>query len=103
MRFRWTILCLVGLVACSRGEPQAPGSTVDFMAAGRPSILLITLDTTRADHLEPYGAEDVETPALSRLADNGIVFEHAVATTPVTQTVMCLNHAHSQCPTIGSH
>jgi arylsulfatase A-like enzyme/Tfp pilus assembly protein PilF len=51
---------------------------------GRPSILLITLDTTRADHLEPYGAENVETPALARLADNGVVFEHAVATTPVT-------------------
>jgi len=84
MRFRWTILCLVGLVACSRGEPGAPGSTAGFMAAGHPSILLVTLDTTRADHLEPYGAENVETPALSHLADNGVVFEHAVATAPVT-------------------
>jgi len=84
MRFRWTILCLVGLVACSRGEPGAPGSTIDFMATEQPSILLITLDTTRADHLEPYGADNVETPALSRLADTGIVFEHAVATSPVT-------------------
>jgi arylsulfatase A-like enzyme len=45
---------------------------------------LITLDTTRADHLEPYGAENVETPALARLADNGVVFEHAIATAPVT-------------------
>ena len=84
MRFQWTILCLIGLVACSQGEPKAPGSTVDFSATGHPSILLITLDTTRADHLGPYGADNVETPALSRLADNGIVFEHAVATSPVT-------------------
>jgi arylsulfatase A-like enzyme/Flp pilus assembly protein TadD len=54
------------------------------MTAGHPSFLLITLDTTRADHLEPYGAENVETPALSELAENGIVFEHAFATAPVT-------------------
>jgi arylsulfatase A-like enzyme/tetratricopeptide (TPR) repeat protein len=55
-----------------------------LLTKGRPFVLLITLDTTRADHLEPYGAEDVETPALSRLADNGIVFERAFATAPVT-------------------
>jgi len=60
------------------------GDTNDFVTPHRPSILLITLDTTRADHLEPYGAENVETPALSALAEQGIVFEHAVATAPVT-------------------
>jgi len=84
MRFRWAFLCVVGLAACSGGEPEAPGSTIGFTNTDRPSILLITLDTTRADHLEPYGAEDVETPTLSSLAANGVVFEHAVATAPVT-------------------
>jgi len=78
------LFCLSAAVACSRGTPEGPGSTIDFRATGRPSILLITLDTTRADHLEPYGAGNVETPSLSRLADDGIVFEHAVATSPVT-------------------
>ena len=78
------LFCLIGVVACSGGDPEVPGSPVDFKATEQPSILLITLDTTRADHLEPYGAEDVETPSLSRLADDGIVFEHAVATSPVT-------------------
>ena len=78
------LFCLIATVACSKGTPEDPGAAVDFTAAGRPSILLITLDTTRADHLEPYGASNVETPALSRLADNGIVFEQAVATSPVT-------------------
>jgi arylsulfatase A-like enzyme/Flp pilus assembly protein TadD len=83
MRFRWTILCLAGLAACSQGDPKAVSESGTF-AKGRPSILLITLDTTRADHLEPYGATNVETPALSSLADRGIVFEHAVATAPET-------------------
>jgi arylsulfatase A-like enzyme/Flp pilus assembly protein TadD len=47
-------------------------------------MLLITLDTTRADHLQPYDARDAETPALQALADDGVVFEHAFATAPTT-------------------
>jgi arylsulfatase A-like enzyme/Flp pilus assembly protein TadD len=76
--------CLIGLVACSRGEPEDPIARVGALTSGRPSILLITLDTTRADHLGPYGDEDAETPALSALADEGIVFEHAFAVASVT-------------------
>ncbi len=84
MRFRWTALFLTGLAACSQGDSGAVSESDCFISSGRPSILLITLDTTRADHLKPYGATNVETPALSGLADQGIVFEHAVATAPVT-------------------
>lgn len=77
-------LCLSCTLACSPDDPADPGVTLGFADAKHSSVLLITLDTTRADHLEPYGAEDVETPALARLATEGIVFEHAVATSPVT-------------------
>jgi len=51
--------------------------------AGR-SLLLLTLDTTRADHLEPYGAENVQTPHLARLAAAGITFERAFSVAPIT-------------------
>ena len=47
-------------------------------------MLLITLDTTRADHLTPYGAEEAETPRLASLAEEGVLFERAHAVTPVT-------------------
>ena len=77
-------LGLIVFGACSRGALEGPDTTVDLTGTERPSVLLITLDTTRADHLEPYGSENVDTPALSRLADNGVVFEHAIATSPVT-------------------
>jgi arylsulfatase A-like enzyme len=77
-------LLVLGLVACSGGGPEGPGEAVDFVTTGRPSLLLITLDTTRADALEPYGADAAETPALSALADEGIVFEHAVAVASIT-------------------
>jgi arylsulfatase A-like enzyme/tetratricopeptide (TPR) repeat protein len=75
-------LCLVALVACSRDGTDGPETAV--AVTDRLSILLITLDTTRADHLEPYGATDIETPALARLAREGVLFEQAVATAPVT-------------------
>ncbi len=48
------------------------------------SVILITVDTTRPDRLEPYGATDVATPALQNLANRGVVFENAWAVAPIT-------------------
>ena len=48
------------------------------------NVLLIALDTTRPDHLSPYGY-DIHTPALGGLAKTGVVFEQAVASAPLTE------------------
>ena len=48
------------------------------------NLLVITLDTMRADRLPPYGAGDLRTPALSRLAAEGTVFDQAFASVPLT-------------------
>ncbi len=69
-----------GLVACANQDVDVSTG----VHGDRPSFLLITLDTTRADHLQPYGSQNVETPALAKLATDGVVFDQAVATTPVT-------------------
>lgn len=50
----------------------------------RLNLVVITLDTTRADRIGTYGAKDVETPAIDRLADEGILFEQAVSAAPLT-------------------
>ncbi len=50
----------------------------------RTGILLITLDTTRADRLGCYGYEPIATPNLDRLAMEGVLFEQALSTVPVT-------------------
>src|SRR5436190_18221738 len=64
--------------ACSRGhEPPATP------AAARPSILLITIDTTRADAIGPEAA-GVETPAFNAIAARGRRFRQAYATVPET-------------------
>src|SRR6267154_1445173 len=50
----------------------------------RPNILLITLDTTRADHLGAYGDRRARTPHLDRLAAGGVLFERAISAAPLT-------------------
>jgi arylsulfatase A-like enzyme len=51
----------------------------------RPDILLITIDTLRADSLEPYGATDTLTPNIAALADQGVVYEAATTPMPLTR------------------
>ena len=49
-----------------------------------PNFLLITIDTLRADALEPYGAAEGSSPAIARLASAGVVFEDAQSAAPWT-------------------
>jgi arylsulfatase A-like enzyme len=48
------------------------------------NLILITLDTTRADHLGCYGYKDALTPTLDKLARQGVVFERAYTPAPFT-------------------
>jgi choline-sulfatase len=50
----------------------------------RPNLLLITLDTVRADHLGSYGGRIASTPTLDRIARDGVRFERAYSPTPLT-------------------
>jgi arylsulfatase A-like enzyme len=47
-------------------------------------VLIVTLDTMRADRLPPYGFNGVATPALDRIAAEGALFEEAFAAAPLT-------------------
>ncbi len=67
--------------ACRSGEQAAPGKPVT--PASRPSILLVTLDTTRADAIGP-DAVGIETPGFNALAARGARFTQAYATVPET-------------------
>lgn len=50
----------------------------------RPSFLLITLDTTRADHLGPYGYPAAATPSYDRFAEQGTIWTRAYSSAPLT-------------------
>src|SRR4029078_3204273 len=75
-RFHLIALLLVA-GACSRTEskpatfPKAP-------------VILISIDTLRADHLPLYGYKDVETPNIDALAKEGIVFNTVWSQCPLT-------------------
>ena len=50
------------------------------------SLVIITLDTTRADRLPAYGFSAVATPALDRLVNESVVFDSAESVAPLTLT-----------------
>jgi choline-sulfatase len=84
MRFsRWKrgFRFLIGLVV---PMAQALGGTVPPAHKTSPNVILITIDTVRADHLGCYGAREIQTPTLDALAHDGIVFERAVSQIPLT-------------------
>ncbi len=69
----WILLFLGAATGCGREVPRAE------------RILLVTLDTTRADRLGCYGYQGGTSPVLDRLArEEGVLFEQAVAPTPTT-------------------
>jgi arylsulfatase A-like enzyme/Flp pilus assembly protein TadD len=48
------------------------------------NVLLITIDTLRADRLSCYGSQNPKTPHIDRLAERGVLFSRAFANTPTT-------------------
>src|SRR5712671_53512 len=48
------------------------------------NVILITIDTVRADHLGSYGYSNIQTPTLDALAHDGVVFERAISQVPLT-------------------
>lgn len=53
---------------------------------GRPklNVLIVTLDTTRADRIGCYGYSNALTPTIDELASSGVLFEKAYASAPLT-------------------
>jgi choline-sulfatase len=54
-------------------------------AAGPPNLLLVTIDTLRADRVGAYGFAAGTTPAIDALADDGVLLEDAVTHVPQTR------------------
>jgi arylsulfatase A-like enzyme len=53
-------------------------------AGERASLLLVTVDTLRADHLGAWGGSECETPVIDRLCAEGVVWEQATTAIPIT-------------------
>ena len=67
------------LIACYGSSPAGAAA-----AAQKPNLVLITLDSVRADRLGFLGGKGAATPNLTRLAAESLVFDHAYAQAPGT-------------------
>ncbi|MCP3977790.1 MAG: sulfatase-like hydrolase/transferase [bacterium] len=74
-------LALVGMFGC---EPSPTFELLEPASARGQDVLLITVDTLRADRLGCYGHAAASTPAIDRLAANGVLFEEATCSVPIT-------------------
>jgi arylsulfatase A-like enzyme/Tfp pilus assembly protein PilF len=84
------VVTLLGLAVWWKRGPERTEAGVELGAlpAGvsrdRLNLVVVTLDTTRADRMGAYGFKDIETPAFDRLAREGVLFEEAVSVAPLT-------------------
>jgi choline-sulfatase len=73
-RIRVGIIVWAGVVRVLAGASSGPAA----------NVLLITVDTVRADHVGCYGYGKIKTPNVDELAREGFLFQHAVAQVPLT-------------------
>ncbi len=67
----------------------APATTAQRRGPRFPNVLLISIDTLRADHLSAYGYRRPTTPHLDRLLARGERFTEARAVEPLTSPSLC--------------
>ena len=89
------LLLSLALVACGGGEKaktstksEKSADAADPMPAevrgNRASVVLVTMDTTRADHIGAYGHTEAHTPTVDAFAAQGLRFERAYSVVPLT-------------------
>ena len=71
MKLRQTTVCLIFAATVSAQTPTTP-------------VILISIDTLRADHLSAYGYTRIHTPNIDSLADHGTLFTQADCQIPFT-------------------
>lgn len=75
------LAALILLTLACRGE--SPEGDVHPLHPAAP-IIIISIDTVRADHLAPFGGSGAATPSLDALARESVVFENAWSHVPLT-------------------
>jgi arylsulfatase A-like enzyme len=86
---RWAVAALAAALVGLAGAvgwsmtparaPQVVRRPAPPAAAGKPNLMLVVVDTLRADAVEPFGPAAGTTPAVARLASDGVAFERTYA------------------------
>jgi arylsulfatase A-like enzyme len=72
-----TLLALVGIEGGGWLFERIAIGRLPSAAPGKPNVLVIVIDTLRADHLSSYGYGRPTTPNIDRIARQGVLFERA--------------------------
>ncbi|MGY8736360.1 MAG: sulfatase-like hydrolase/transferase, partial [bacterium] len=81
---------LLSVALAPAAVEQSGGGGIAAGLESKPNVLLVMVDTLRADHLSCYGS-DLKTPNLCRLAEDGTTyqgFSHASWTKPATASLI---------------
>ncbi len=77
---KWAGPLLLAAAVAAAGRPPAPNTSLQ----SEPNVILITIDTLRADRLGAYGNTAALTPTMDALGRDGVVFRRAIAQVPLT-------------------
>jgi arylsulfatase A-like enzyme len=72
-------LVIVGIQAGKRVNEAYATSSLPAAAPDSPNVLVIVVDTLRADHLSSYRYSRATSPRIDQLAQHGVLFENAIA------------------------
>ncbi len=73
------LLAFAGIQSGKWLHEQRAVANLPAATPGSPNVLVIVIDTLRADHLSSYGYGRPTSPQLDQLAKNGVLFQNAVA------------------------
>lgn len=73
------ILMAFGIQGGQWVKERSASASLPTAEASSPNVLVIVVDTLRADHVSAYGYPRATTPNLDRIASQGVLFENAIA------------------------
>jgi arylsulfatase A-like enzyme len=80
----WAVVLLLIVFTGIQGgkylHERSAAAKLPAATTGSPNVLVIVVDTLRADHVSSYGYQRSTTPAIDALATQGTLFENAIAT-----------------------
>jgi arylsulfatase A-like enzyme len=80
----WAVGALALVVVCVQGgewlREESAVANLPVATPGSPNVLVIIVDTLRADHLSSYGYSRPTSPNVDRIAGQGVLFENAIST-----------------------
>src|SRR5687767_5265641 len=75
-------ICWLGLLLCTFACKR--NDEVRLPTEAQPPVIIISIDTLRADHLPAYGYKGVATPAIDAFRSDAILFSNAYSQCPLT-------------------